>query len=213
MDPHPEIPRVAFFRLVYFRISLLFLGLGETGRGDQGGDHYRALAHRHAPGTEVGFNGLKDPIAQPVLLQQMAKSADRRLSVDSIADQLDAGNAAHGGHLDQGLHHCRIAQGNTTAAASECGASSPRGGRRAAAFLVCFGVVGLEQSDQRLPWHDCLHLSEKLLPLGLLLGCSQLVIREAEQLTASHTRFWPVVTGPLSRQSLGFPRVSLGIHL
>ena len=56
--------------------------------------------------------------------------------------------------------------------------------------------MGLDQSAQRLPWHDRLHLSEELIALGLLLvapprstlgrgnGCGQLVVREAELLAA-----------------------------
>ena len=42
----------------------------------------------------------------------------------------------------------------------------------------------LDQVNQRLPWHHLLHLREKLLPLGLLLGRGELVIREAELLGA-----------------------------
>ena len=30
--------------------------------------------------------------------------------------------------------------------------------------------MGLDQIDQCLPWHHCLHLRKKLLALGLLLG-------------------------------------------
>jgi len=45
--------------------------------------------------------------------------------------------------------------------------------------------MGLDQNYQRLPWHDRLNLKEKFLTLGLLLGCGQLVIREAE-LLATH---------------------------
>ena len=38
---------------------------------------------------------------------------------------------------------------------------------RPATFLARFGVVRLDQVDQRLPGHHHLHLSEKLLRLGL----------------------------------------------
>ena len=55
---------------------------------------------------------------------------------------------------------------------------------RAASFLACLGVVGLNQIDQCLPGHHHLHISEKLLALGLLLGRGQLVVREAELLAA-----------------------------
>jgi len=57
--------------------------------------------------------------------------------------------------------------------------------RRPSAFLAGLRVVGLDQVDQRLPWHPYLHLREKLLPFGLLLGRGELVIREAE-LFAAH---------------------------
>ena len=42
---------------------------GGAGRGDQGGIHDRALAHRDAFLTEVGFHGLKNLFTQSVLLQ------------------------------------------------------------------------------------------------------------------------------------------------
>jgi hypothetical protein len=46
--------------------------------------------------------------------------------------------------------------------------------------------VRLDQIDERLPWHHCLHLREELLPFGLLFGGGDLVIREAKLLT-THT--------------------------
>ena len=157
---------------------------GGTRRGDQGGVDDRALAHRHAFLTEVGSDGLKDLLTQLVLLKQVAEGEDRGLIRDPIADQLDAGKATHGGYLDQGLLHRRIAQGIPLL--QQVNAQHRRQGvRRAAAFLVRFGVVGLNQIDQCLPGHHRLHLREKLLTLGLLLGRGQLVIREAE-LLATH---------------------------
>ena len=91
---------------------------GRAGCRDQGGIDDGALAHRHAPCAEVGFDRLIDEVfcaavdllAQIVLLKQVAEGQDRRLIRDPVADQLDAGKAAHGGHLDQGLFHSRIAQ-------------------------------------------------------------------------------------------------------
>jgi hypothetical protein len=58
----------------------------------------------------MGFDRLKDLLAQIVLLKQVAEGQDRRLIRDPVADQLDAGKAAHGGHLDQGLFHGRVAE-------------------------------------------------------------------------------------------------------
>jgi hypothetical protein len=39
----------------------------------------------------VGFESLGNLLTQPMLLQQMADSQDRRLIRDPVADQLDAG--------------------------------------------------------------------------------------------------------------------------
>jgi hypothetical protein len=71
----------------------------------------RLLAHRHDFLAEVGFNGLKNMLTQSVLLKQVAEGEDRGLIRDSITDQLDAGKAAHRGHLDQGLLHGLITEG------------------------------------------------------------------------------------------------------
>jgi hypothetical protein len=172
------------------RIPLPLFVLAGAGRRDQGGIDDRALAHRHAFLTEMGFDGVKDLLAQPVLLQQVAEGQDRGLIGDPIADQLDAGKAAHGGHLDQGLFHGRIAEGIPLLQQVDpqqlLGSLRLRGQwvRRSTPFLARFWVMGLDQRDQRLPGHDRLHFREKLLPLGLLLGCGQLVVREAELLAA-----------------------------
>ena len=124
--------------------------------------------------------------AQPMLLEQMAEAEDRGLIRDPITDQLDAGKAAHGGHLDQGLLHGWVTEGIPLLQQMNAQHRCQRIGRPAA-FLARFGVMGLDQSDQRLPRHDRLHLSEKLLALGLLLGRGQLVVRETELLATHHS--------------------------
>ena len=55
----------------------------------------RALPHRHPTYAEMGFDGLKDLLAQIMLLQQVAEGQDRGLIRDAITNQLDAGKAAH----------------------------------------------------------------------------------------------------------------------
>ena len=69
-----------------------------------------ALPHRHAPLTEVGLDSFKNLLAQAMLLQQMPEGQDRRFIRNPVADQLNARKAAHGGHLDQGLFHRRVAE-------------------------------------------------------------------------------------------------------
>jgi len=45
-----------------------------------------------------------------VLLKQVAEGQDRRLIRNPITDQIDAGKTTHGGHLNQGLFHSRVAE-------------------------------------------------------------------------------------------------------
>jgi len=83
----------------------------------------------------VGFDGLIDEVfcaavdllTKLVLLQQVAKGQDRCLIRDPVADQLDAGKATHGGHLDQGLLQWLGRSANTTAAADESAAAVANG--------------------------------------------------------------------------------------
>jgi hypothetical protein len=69
--------------------------------------------------------------------------------------------------------------------------------------------VRLDQGDQRCPWHDRLHFREKLFAFGLLLSGCELVIREAELLTAHQTcpglrlRLYCRAEGMVFRVSLG----------
>jgi len=131
----------------------------------------------------VNLDGLNDLFAQPVLLKQMAEGQDRGLIRDPVADQVNARKMAHGGHLHQGLFHGWITEGVPLLLQVD-----PQHGRqrvgRTPSLLACLWVDGLDQSDQGIPGHNRLHLSQELLALGLLLGGRLLVIREAELLTA-----------------------------
>jgi hypothetical protein len=53
----------------------------------------------------MGFERLKDLLAQLVLLKEVPEGQDRGLIGNPVADQIDAGYAAHGEYLDQGLFH------------------------------------------------------------------------------------------------------------
>jgi hypothetical protein len=102
---HAAIPRVSILGLVHLRISLPLFTLSGAEHCGQDGMNDRALPHRDAPWTEVGFDCIKDCFAKAVLLQQLGKGEDRGLIGASITDQLDASHATHGGHFDQGLLH------------------------------------------------------------------------------------------------------------
>ncbi len=208
MDIHAEVPLVSFLGMVHLRIPLPYLVPGGAWRCDQGGIDDRALPHRHAPCIEVSVDDLKNLLAQPMLLQQVAEGEDRGFIRDRVANQLDAGKAAHRGHLDQGLLHRRVAERIPLLQQID-----PQHRRqwigRAAVFLARLGVVGLKQIDQCQPGHHRLHLSEKLLALGLLLGCGQLVIREAELRATDYLNLGLRSQGHCPFESPGFPRASL----
>ncbi len=118
--------------------------------------------------------------AQHVLLQPVAEDQDDRFIRDHVADQLDTGLAAHGGHLDQGLSHRWAAERVPMLQEISQWIGRP------AAFLARFGVVGLDQVAQGLPGQHRFYLRETLFPIALLLGLGQLAIREAELLAANH---------------------------
>jgi hypothetical protein len=92
--------------VVHLRIPLPLFVLGGAGRGDQGGIHDRALAHRHAPCAEVGFDDLKDLLAQRVFILLVAEGQDRGLIRELVTDQLDAGKAASQARLSCEHHQC-----------------------------------------------------------------------------------------------------------
>jgi hypothetical protein len=123
----------------------------------------------------VGFDSLNDLLTQHVLFQQVPEGEDHGLIGDPIANQLDAGKAAHGGHLDQGFLHYRVAERIPLLLQMD---SKHRGQRirRSASFLALLGLMRLDQIDHGLQGHHRLHSREKLLGFGLLLARGQLVI-------------------------------------
>jgi len=212
MHLESEIPLVALPRLVHLWIPLAHFVLGGAGCSDQGGINDRALSHRHASSDEVILDGLIDEVfckavdllTKLMLLQQVAERENRGLVRDSIADQLDASKAAHGGNLNQSLLHGWVAERIPLLQQVD-----PQHRRQwvwgPTAFLAGLGVVGLDQGDQRLPGHHRLHLSEELLSLGLLLGCGELVVREAGLLAAHHPSPGMRSQGHCPAGGVGFP--------
>ena len=113
----------------------------------------------------------------------MTKGQDRGLIGDPVTDQLDASQAEHVRHLDQGLFHRRIAEGIPLLQQVD-----PQHGGQwilgSATLLAGLGVVGA-QSDREGPAKEPPPPAQRgLLPFGLLLGGGELVIRESKLLAA-----------------------------
>jgi hypothetical protein len=165
-------------------IALARLILGEARRSDQVGIHDRALLHGHAVRLEVRFHCLKDLIAQIVLLQQVPERQDRCLIRDPVGDQVDASETAHRRYLDQCILHAWIAEVVPLLHQINSQHGSQRI-RRTTALGAGIGIMGLDQADQHLPWHNDLHLRQKSLASGAFFGRGLLVIAKAK-LLASH---------------------------
>jgi hypothetical protein len=78
---------------------------------------------------------------------------------------------------------------------------------RPAAFLARLGVVRLGQIDECLPRHHSLHLGEKLLALGALLGRGQLIVRATELLAAHQPSLGVRLQVHFRADGLGFPEL------
>ena len=86
-------------------MPLPVLAFGGLGRSDQGGINDRALFHGQTSLIEVAFHSLEDLLSEFVLLKQVAEGQDRNLIGDSVANQVDPSETAHGGHLNQRPFH------------------------------------------------------------------------------------------------------------
>lgn len=129
------------------------------------------------------FDRRKDLLTQVVLFKQMTEGQDRCLIRDLVADQVNACKPTHSGHHDQGLFHGRIAEGVPLLQHVD---PQHRGQcvRRLTTFSARLWLAFLDPLDQSLPWLHHHHLRDKRLLFGLLLGCGELVIREAKLLAA-----------------------------
>jgi hypothetical protein len=65
--------------------------------------------------------------------------------------------------------------------------------------------VRFDQLNQRLPWHNRLHLSQETLAPGLLFGRGLLVVAESELLAAHEDCPQQRSQGYFHAGSLGFP--------
>lgn len=180
------------------------LVFGRAWSRDDGGVDDRALLHRHPVGFEMRFDGFKYLLTQIVLLQQMPERQDRGLIRDSVADHVDPCETAHRGHLDQLILHGWVAevvpllqQVDSQHGCQLIGRSTTLG--------AGLGVVGLDQFKQRFPRHDRLHLCQKALALGALLGRRLLVITKSELLAAHHPSAHLRLHGYFRADGLGFP--------
>jgi len=119
--------------------------------------------------------------SEMVLLQQVPERENRGLIRDPVTDHVDPRETAHGGHLDQGLLHGRIAERIPLLKQVDAQHGCQRIGH-ATNLGAGLGIVGLNQIKWRFPRHHHLHFAQKSLPPSVLFGCGLLVITKAELL-------------------------------
>lgn len=92
--------------LVHFGITLAFLVLGRTVGRDDRGIHDRAIADLDADASQMLVHCIRQRLAEPVTLQQMAKFAHRPLTRCGFLAQIDSRKVAHRRRVMQDFFNC-----------------------------------------------------------------------------------------------------------
>jgi len=151
---------------MHLRIPVPILVLGGAGSRDQGGIDDRALLHDHASLLEMAFNRLIDEVLRnsgSSLRVRSAQAGGGRSGLlslgDSVANQVNPREAAHGKYLNQSLFYGWIAEAvpllhqvNSQHCRQWIG--------RAASKLACFWIARLNQLQKGLPWNYLLHFGQ-----------------------------------------------------
>src|ERR1035437_3999630 len=105
---HPEIPFVAFFRLVHLRVAFLFAVLCRTGRVNDRRIDNGASGDLDATTFQMKVHCLQYRATEVVLFQKMTKLADRRLVRHRLVAKIDLRELAHQRRVVQCLFDRRV---------------------------------------------------------------------------------------------------------
>lgn len=128
-----------------------------------------------------GFHNLKDLLSEIVLLQQMTERQNWVLIRDSSAFHVDHRETAHCQYLDQHILHRWIAEVVPLLQKMHLQHGGQWIGRP---FTLGYdlGIVQLYEIKELFVRHHLLHLAQKSLAPGALLGCDLLLIAESNLL-------------------------------
>ncbi len=166
---HPEIPLVAFLRLVHSGVARLVLVL-RGGRGvDDGGVHERAFAHEQAALFEVRVDGFEDGCTEVVLLQQPPELEQGGGVGNGIDREVDPEEGAHGLAVVNGIFECFVGQPIPLLEEVKAQHAFKSDGWPAS---LAVWISGLDRSEKIIPRDDFLHGREELLaPRDLAFSC------------------------------------------
>jgi thiamine pyrophosphate-dependent acetolactate synthase large subunit-like protein len=127
-------------------------------RDDRGVDN-GPRAHRDAVRAQMAGDGLEHRLAEPVLFEEVAELADRRLIGHRLAAQVDADERAHGRRVVQRFLHGRVRE--IEPVLEEVHPQHALEADRRPA-VVGIRVHGLDAGTELAPRHHALHLGQEL---------------------------------------------------
>jgi len=159
MGLHAKVPFIAFLGLMHLGVALTAGVLGRGRRGNQRGVHHRARPQYQSLLAQQRINFHQDLPGQLVFLQQMPEAQDGALVRESVVPVVQAGKLPEQRHIMQRFFHGRITQGEPLL--HEVNPQHRFHAERRAASPA-LGRNRRDQGHQSRPWHDPIHVIEKL---------------------------------------------------
>ena len=167
---HAEIPLIALFARMHLGVSGIALVLCRRRRRYQGGINGSANFKQQAFAGKLLIDGGQYLLCQLVLFQPVAKPQNSGL-IWQTAMRIKLGKLAAQGHIEEGLFHGGVGQGEPL-----LHEVNPQHGlkskRRSTVFPL--GVVRGDELDQRGPRHDAIHFKQELALAGLFVAKVQI---------------------------------------
>ena len=155
---HPEVPFVAFFRLMHFWITFAAAVLGRAGRFNNRRIDDRTGADFYLTASEKLIDFAQNHRTQVILLEQMTELTNGRFIGNRCITQVNAGKRSHRDHVVKRFFNAGITQVEPLLKKVDAQHALQRN-RRSAAFARW--IMRCDQRTQALPRHDRVHLIEE----------------------------------------------------
>lgn len=159
MRLHAEIPLIAFFCLMHFRIAGIVFVLGGTRRIDNRGVDYGSACYLQPVLCQVFVYQLEEPFAEIVGFKDVAKLANRRLIRRRLMAKVYADEVAHGPGIVKSLFHSRVGQAEPVLQKMDPKHTLYADGRPSGALSL--RIKRLYDLAKLAPWNDLIHIGEE----------------------------------------------------
>lgn len=168
MRLHAEVPLVAFFGLMHFRITLTASIFGRRRRSNDGGVNNSAFLEDQALCGQQGVDGFEDALGQLVCFQQAAKFEQGSGVRCGFSRQVNANKSPDGLAVIDGVFNAFVRE--SKALLGDVHAQHPLYANRRSAPACSFRVERLDLRDQGGPWrHFADFVKKPVAPSDLLL--------------------------------------------